>query len=228
MSVRNQHPSVQEYKALLNQFRAGSVENHENILKHLYKLLQNSLAMSARAENRIQQQDKEIDALQRLTHLDAATGLYNRRGIEMMLNREIGLIRHDLASNGTVAHFSILNIQNLIKAFSPEAAAEVELAIADLLKKQFRSFDIVARTGKGEFAVLLPQARKEQMREIHRTIENTLKNFKIVWRGRSLPAFLSVAIAALKEDSSAPEVLNRLHERAHDNDGLEMGSYQVH
>ena len=62
MSVRNQHPSVQEYKALLNQFRAGSVENHENILKHLYKLLQNSLAMSARAENRIQQQDKEIDA----------------------------------------------------------------------------------------------------------------------------------------------------------------------
>lgn len=228
MSARNEITSVQEYKALLNQFRVGSVENHESILKHLYKLLQNALALSARSENRLQQQDKEIETLQKLTHVDMVTGLYNRRGIEMMMNREIGLIRHDLASTGTVAHFSILNIQNLIKEFSAEAAGEVELAIADMLKKQFRAFDVVARTGKGEYAVLLPQARKEQVREIHRTIEATLKNFKIVWRGRSLPAFLSVAIATLKEDSSAPEVLNRLLERAHDNDGLEMGSYQVH
>lgn len=102
---------------------------------------------------------QEIEALQRrlseLVSRDPLTGLYNRRWLEEILDREISRAQR---MNYSVAlamidldHFKVLNDD-----YGHLAGDVVLKALGDLLTKSLRSGDIACRFGGEEFLLILP------------------------------------------------------------------------
>lgn len=100
--------------------------------------------------------------LRRLSETDPLTGLYNRRGVEQVLNQ---LLRTDTSEKpvsiliGDIDHFKKIN-----DSLGHEAGDFVLQAFTERLKSITRSNDFATRWGGEEFLILLPQTNLEEAR----------------------------------------------------------------
>lgn len=148
---------------------------------------------------------KKQDEIEYLSYHDQLTGLYNRRYYEELLmridterNLPITLIMLDV--NG-------LKLTN--DAFGHKAGDEQLIAIADILKTECRSAEIVSRIGGDEFVILLPQTDAENANVLIRRIK------KIIDNENTNRTILSVSIGyAVKKNAS--EKMNDVFKEAED------------
>ncbi len=107
---------------------------------------------------------QEYDAiLERLSHTDSLTGLFNRRFFRGRCISELARARRAGTSVGIlmvdVDHFKRVN-----DSLGHQAGDDVLRAVADALAATVRGEDVVARYGGEEFAVLLPETDVEGAR----------------------------------------------------------------
>lgn len=128
------------------------------------RLLSTLLFTELRADDALRRAERaEAEAL-----MDPLTGLANRRGWELLLEREEQRCRR----YGAVASVLMLDLDGLKAANDSRGHAAGDALIrkaADVLRSAVRSADVVARLGGDEFAVLaietdLPAARVERDR----------------------------------------------------------------
>lgn len=109
--------------------------------------------------DRMREQLQEIErlrsALQEQAIRDSLTGMFNRRYLDEMLEREIARARREGISLSLVMldvdHFKALN-----DTYGHRAGDEALRAIADALRQDIRSEDVPCRYGGEEFLILLP------------------------------------------------------------------------
>jgi diguanylate cyclase (GGDEF)-like protein/putative nucleotidyltransferase with HDIG domain len=115
-----------------------------------------------------------VPALQRQTQLDPKTGLFNAKYFEAELEKELARAdRYDRPLTVVVGDLDLLrNINNTYGHLAGDAAL---LHVAKLLKAGVRDYDVVARFGGEEFAILMPETTLEQaearLEEIREAIE---------------------------------------------------------
>jgi diguanylate cyclase (GGDEF)-like protein len=99
--------------------------------------------------------------LERLVIQDPLTDLYNRRHLEAALRTEFV---HAKQSGWPlpVALVDVDDFKNINDQFSHQVGDAVLVAVAQLLRAQTRTSDIVARYGGEEFAVVLPRLTMDQ------------------------------------------------------------------
>ncbi len=97
-----------------------------------------------------------------LSKTDDLTGLYNRRGFYTLSAKQ-----HEFASaNGLCAHIVYIDIDNLKKINDTLGHETGDTAIREtalLLEKVFREWDVIARIGGDEFAVLVITRKSEDI-----------------------------------------------------------------
>jgi diguanylate cyclase (GGDEF)-like protein len=96
------------------------------------------------------------DEMRQLAETDPLTGLYNRRALRERLDREMARS----ARSNTVMSCLMLDIdwfKRLNDTYGHELGDRVLVQLADLLRREQRAMDVLARLGGEEFLVLLPE-----------------------------------------------------------------------
>ncbi len=116
----------------------------------------------------------KVPALQRQTQLDPKTGLFNAPYFSEALEKELARAdRYDRPLTVVMADLDLL--RNINNTYGHLAGDTALIGVASLLKTLVRDYDIVARFGGEEFAILMPETTMEQasprIEEIRAAIE---------------------------------------------------------
>ena len=111
-----------------------------------------------------------------LSFHDQLTGLFNRRFFEEELRRID--VKRNLPLSFVYADVNGLKIIN--DAFGHECGDELIQHVAEVLKNECRSDDIIARIGGDEFVILLPQTTAATVEKLVKRIEEMISNISIM------------------------------------------------
>jgi len=147
------------------------------------------------------------EALRSQSIKDPLTGLYNRRYLTEMLEREIRRSVRAVQSLGILMldldHFKKFN-----DTYGHDAGDTVLRETASFLTKSIRVEDIVCRFGGEEFVVILPTADLNAAHARAERIRSKLRELTVLHQGQSLGMItVSVGVAALPEHGTSPKEL---------------------
>lgn len=136
--------------------------------------------------------------LRHLADHDPLTGLLNRRGLEVELERHVAHVNRYGARGALLVldldHFKVVN-----DTLGHEAGDRLIVSVADLLRRRLRESDAVARLGGDEFAVLLSDATADTAEQVASSILSDIQTNAAVSSGtvrRHVSASIGVTILA--------------------------------
>jgi len=148
------------------------------------------------------------EALRSQSIKDPLTGLYNRRFLTEMLDREIRrAVRAELPLG--VLMLDLDHFKNFNDTYGHDAGDTVLRETALLLSKSIRVEDTVCRFGGEEFVIILPTADLNGAHGRAERIRSKLRELTVLHQGQSLGMItVSVGVSALPEHgTSAKELL---------------------
>jgi diguanylate cyclase (GGDEF)-like protein/PAS domain S-box-containing protein len=145
------------------------------------------------------------EALRTQSVRDPLTGLYNRRYLEEVLDREIRRAGRSGQSMGILMidldHFKRFN-----DTYGHDAGDAVLRETAAFLLKSVRAEDFVCRFGGEEFVVILPTADMDRSRVRAEKLRSGMRELAILYQGKSLGMVtISVGVAAFSEHGVSPK-----------------------
>ena len=140
--------------------------------------------------------------------LDVLTGLYNRRGLEDMLRRQImrsSMNQQPLA----VLLIDIDHFRRFNEEFGYAAGDQALHAIGQTLVTNVRPTDMVARYAGQQFAVVLPESDVSGARIVAERIRHAVSEAVVMMADDSIlpPLTVSIGMAALAQFATADELL---------------------
>jgi diguanylate cyclase (GGDEF)-like protein len=135
---------------------------------------------------------------ERNAHTDALTGLGNRHCMRTMFEREVTRTMH---TNRALC-LMMIDVDNF-KAFNDRyghiAGDRVLVAVAETLREYLRPTDLVARFGGDEFAVMLPDLKLNQARQIGERIRQQIAALSPPSLSTAITVSIGVAAATDKD-----------------------------
>src|SRR5688572_13154272 len=138
---------------------------------------------------------------------DPLTGLYNRRYLWEFLRREWVRARRG-GRPLSVIMLDLDHFKRINDSFGHQAGDYVLAAVAGLLRNEIRSSDIVCRYGGEEFALVLPEASYESVRQRAEEIRAAIKQLDLRHQGVALGGITaSLGIAQFPHHADGPDAL---------------------
>ena len=138
---------------------------------------------------------------------DPLTGLYNRRYLWEFLRREWVRARRR-GQPLSVIMLDLDHFKRINDSFGHQAGDYVLAAVAALLRNQIRASDIVCRYGGEEFALVLPEASYERVRQRAEEIRSAIKQLELWHQGVALGSITaSLGIAQFPDHADGPDAL---------------------
>jgi diguanylate cyclase (GGDEF)-like protein/putative nucleotidyltransferase with HDIG domain len=144
-----------------------------------------------------------IPALQAEARVDPKTGLYNARHFAVELREELARAgRFERPMSIVMADLDLL--RDINNSYGHLAGDAVLKGIADIFVGQLRHYDVPARFGGEEFAILLPETPPEQAFEIAERIRRTVAEtrFEVETSSEPIRATVSLGVAGFPKDAA--------------------------
>jgi diguanylate cyclase (GGDEF)-like protein/putative nucleotidyltransferase with HDIG domain len=120
-----------------------------------------------------------VPALERKTEIDIKTGLFNHEYFKQQVSGELSRAnRFDRPLAIIMADLDLL--RNINNTYGHLAGDEVLLGIAKTIKQSVREYDVAARFGGEEFAILLPETTIQQAYERAEKIRKAIEEMEFV------------------------------------------------
>jgi diguanylate cyclase (GGDEF)-like protein/putative nucleotidyltransferase with HDIG domain len=144
-----------------------------------------------------------VPQLQEEARVDPKTGLFNARHFAAALNDELQRAeRFERPLSLIMADLDLL--RDINNTYGHLAGDAVLQGIAEVFRSQLRHYDVPARFGGEEFAILLPETPPEQAFEIADRIRRTVadKLYDVETSSEPIRATVSIGVAAFPRDGS--------------------------
>jgi diguanylate cyclase (GGDEF)-like protein/putative nucleotidyltransferase with HDIG domain len=152
-----------------------------------------------------------VPALQEEARVDPKTGLYNARHFAAQLREELARAeRFDRPMSIVMADLDLL--RDINNSYGHLAGDAVLKGIATIFMNQLRHYDVPARFGGEEFAILLPETAPEQALEIAERIRQTVAEtrFDVETSSEPIRATVSLGVAGYpKHGADANELIHQ-------------------
>jgi diguanylate cyclase (GGDEF)-like protein len=153
----------------------------------------------AELQARVARLAAENARLSALAYEDPLTGLANRRGFEVELDRALGSARRYRGSISLLM-IDLDGMKQVNDRWGHPVGDEALRRVADVLRASLRSNDLAARLGGDEFAVVLPATSAEGAERVARRIRSRIASLSLP-HGVRLSA--SVGMAVLDGEGAA-------------------------
>ncbi|HSB37496.1 MAG TPA: diguanylate cyclase [Gaiellaceae bacterium] len=144
-----------------------------------------------------------VPQLQEEARVDPKTGLFNARHFAAALNEELlRAERFERPLSLVMADLDLL--RDINNTYGHLAGDAVLRGIAEVFRAQLRHYDVPARFGGEEFAILLPETPPEQAFEIAERIRRTVaaRAFDVETSSEPIRATVSIGVAGFPRDGS--------------------------
>ncbi|MBV8394823.1 MAG: diguanylate cyclase [Actinobacteria bacterium] len=142
-----------------------------------------------------------VPALQAEARVDPKTGLYNARHFASALREELGrAARFDRPMALIMADLDLL--RDINNTYGHLAGDAVLAGIAKIFREELREYDIPARFGGEEFAILLPETTPQDALEIAERIRRAVARaeFEVETSNEPIRATVSLGVAGFPRD----------------------------
>ena len=191
-----------ELTQLLRSGLEELIAEHSTLEK---KLKDTRRGLHVMADDR-RQMEKALKHARKNSLTDELTGLANRTAFLRQLNAEIGRARRYGFSLALV--LIDLDDLNAINERHGYAAGDAMLRIyANEIMSQFRSYDLVARTGDDEFGVLLPNTQKDGALRAIDKAQTRAAGTTIQFNGQNIPLLSFSSVLTLYSQGEQPAIL---------------------
>jgi diguanylate cyclase (GGDEF)-like protein len=148
------------------------------------------------------------DQLKRESILDPLTGLFNRRYMTSVFDRELRLASRSGRPIGVVI-FDVDDFKQVNDRFGHAAADKALCELAALLRCRLRVSDVPIRYGGDEVVVLLPDTNLEGARALADKLLQSVRELEVRHRGLVVRVTISVGVAAYPLNGTDPESILR-------------------
>lgn len=156
--------------------------------------LDGELALYLNLHNVTEQKNTEEKLFQEAS-TDTLTGLYNRRQFEALFNQAIAAaVRYNTPY--CVMMSDIDHFKNVNDTYGHEAGDVVLKTVADLMKKTFRTSDIVARFGGEEFIAFFTNTDIDGAQVAAEHFRQAIEQAAIIVDGKQIPITISLGLTA--------------------------------
>jgi diguanylate cyclase (GGDEF)-like protein/putative nucleotidyltransferase with HDIG domain len=149
-----------------------------------------------------------VPALQEEARVDPKTGLFNARYFAAELREELARAgRMDRPMSIVMADLDLL--RDINNSYGHLAGDAVLKGIADIFRTQLRHYDVPARFGGEEFAILLPETSPDQALQIAERIRRSVadRRFEVETSSDPIRATISLGVAGFPKDGTDPNEL---------------------
>ncbi len=175
-------------------------------------LLEDALRAAREAERQIARQNDRIRYLEELSNTDELTGLLNRRGFQLELDRALVRARRH-GETGVLLLCDLNRFKPVNDTFGHPAGDAVLRAVSGLLRDQTRRSDYVARLGGDEFAVLMTDTSTLRAEAQVGRLQSCVNRLHVAWQESEIPVSAGFGQAAY-DHGSQPERLLAQADRA--------------
>ncbi len=175
----------------------GEIQNFfEKFIGFINKLNSKIDQINGRLEDEIKNQllkDKQIEELKEKVYIDELTGLLNKRGFDEVYDR-----LSKLEQKLNILFIDIDNFKKVNDTFGHIAGDLILKKVSEILKKNLRDEDIVARIYGDEFIVLFKNLNKETAYYISERIRKTIANGKFIYNDKEIKITISGGLSSIK------------------------------
>src|SRR6185295_16165199 len=161
------------------------------------------LLLSAVAPLLLIHRSLSVPALQEEARVDPKTGLFNARHFAAELREELArAARFERPMSVIMADLDLL--RDINNSYGHLAGDAVLKGIADVFRTQLRPYDVPARFGGEEFAILLPETSPETALEIAERIRRAVAEhlFEVETSSEPIRATISLGVAGYPKDGA--------------------------
>lgn len=159
------------------------------------------------AEKVIRAQEERIRQLENLALTDELTGLLNRRGFILALQRELSMARRDKNAGGVLVMVDLDGFKSINDLWGHSAGDDYLQAVAHALVTEVRATDIVARIGGDEFAILFTHMNHESGVARMGKLEKSFNSRMIQWRDKVLPLRASFGLSVYAGTDTPEDIM---------------------
>jgi diguanylate cyclase (GGDEF)-like protein len=161
-----------------------------------------------RLRGEITEMGASLKELDRVAHMDPLVPVANRRGLIRQL--EIAIARHVRQDVPSALLFVDVDGLKVLNDEHGHAAGDAALiCLAQLMVRNVRKTDLVARIGGDEFAILLDGVQEKQALETARRIEHAVDICEFSFEGQNLPLGIAIGLTLVAGDDDPEAVLDR-------------------